>query len=90
MLQYCIEKYQYRSILVNIVSISYRSKNPGIAHHYYMPSRGKRALIFPHKRSGLITWCFHRQQLGQHGAVAKHTQHNRTVLGKCRRLPCTM
>ena len=34
MLQYRIEKYQYRSILVNIVSISYRSENPGIAHHY--------------------------------------------------------
>ena len=34
MLQYRIEKYQYRSILVNIVSISYRSENPDIAHHY--------------------------------------------------------
>ena len=28
MLQYHIEKYQYWSILVNIVSISYRSENP--------------------------------------------------------------
>ena len=37
MLQYRIEKYQYRSILVNIVSISYRSENPDIAHHYVKP-----------------------------------------------------